>query len=73
MSQKLLLGGFKSVEETCQFNEDFIKIYNDGSDIGYFTEADVQYPKILQQIHNNLLFLHERIKIEKNVKKIIYY
>ena len=33
MSQKLTLGGFKCVEETCQFNEDFIKSYNEDSDV----------------------------------------
>ena len=33
------------VEETSQFNEDFIKIYNEDSNIGYFIETNVQYPK----------------------------
>ena len=37
MSQKL----FKKVEETSEFNEDFIKSYNDESDEGYFLEVDV--------------------------------
>ena len=41
MSQRLLLGWFKWVEETSQFNEDFVKIYNDDSDERYFLEADV--------------------------------
>ena len=36
MSQRLPLGGFKWVEETSQFNDDFIKSYNDDSDKGYF-------------------------------------
>ena len=35
MFQKVPLGGFKWVEETSQFNEDFIKSYHEGSDIGY--------------------------------------
>ena len=44
MSQKLPVNDFKWFEETSQFNEDFIKTSNKDSDIGYFVEADVQYP-----------------------------
>ena len=36
MPQKLPLGGFKWVEETRHFKEDFIKIYNDDNDECYF-------------------------------------
>ena len=43
MSQKLPVNGFKSVEDTSQFNKDFIKSYNEESDEGYFLEVDVQY------------------------------
>ena len=35
------LGGFKLVEETSKFNEDFIKSYKEDSDIGYFFEVFV--------------------------------
>ena len=35
MSKKLPAGGFERLEEICQFNEDFIKSYNEDSDIGY--------------------------------------
>ena len=41
--QKLPVNDFKCVEETSQFNEDFIKICNEDSDTGYFIEADVKY------------------------------
>ena len=41
MSQKLPLDSFKQAEETSQFNEDFIKRYNDDSDEEYFLQADV--------------------------------
>ena len=40
MSQKLPLGCFKWVEETSQFDEDFIKSYNEDIDKGYFLEDD---------------------------------
>ena len=45
MSQKLLLNNFEWIEETSQFNEDFIKNYNEESDERYCLEVDVQYPK----------------------------
>ena len=32
-----------------EFDEDFIKIYNNDSDEGYFLEAEVQYP---ENLHN---------------------
>ena len=32
---------------------------------GYFLEVDVEYPKELHENHNELLFLAERMKIEK--------
>ena len=45
MSQKLSVNDFKWVEETSHLDKDFIKIYNEDSDIGYFIETDVQYPE----------------------------
>ena len=36
MPQKLPINGFKWVEKTSQFNDGFIKNYNEDSDIGYF-------------------------------------
>ena len=43
MSQKLPGGNFKWVEETCEFDEDFIKRYNDKNDEESFLEVDTQY------------------------------
>ena len=65
MSQKLSVNNFKRVKETSQFNEDFIKSYNDDSDEGYFLEVDFQYPEKLHNLHNDLTFLPERMRIEK--------
>ena len=48
-----------------QFNKDFIKSYNEDINIGYFLEVDVQYPEELYELHNDLPFLPERMKIEK--------
>ena len=46
MPQKLLVNNFEFIEDTSQFNEDFIKKYNGESEEGYFLEADVQLSKI---------------------------
>ena len=45
MSQKLPVNKFEWIAETSQFNEDFIKNYNEESDEGYFHKVDVQYQK----------------------------
>ena len=50
---------------TSQFNEDFTQNYNKENDEGYFLEVDVQYSKKLHDLHNDLPFLPERMKIEK--------
>ena len=71
MSQKVPLGCFKQVEETSQFNEDFIKNYNEDIDIWSFSEADVQYPEELCELHNDLLFLPQRVKIGQVVKVLL--
>ena len=43
MSQKLLINGFEWVEELCEFDERFIKNYNESSNEGYILEVDVEY------------------------------
>ena len=52
MSQKLPVNNFEWIKDTSQFNEDFIKSYNEESDEGYFLEVDVQYPEKLHELHN---------------------
>ena len=63
MSQKLPVNNFEWIEETSQFNENFIKNYNEESDEGYFLEVDVHYSEKLHELHNDLLFLPKRKKI----------
>ena len=53
-----------------KFNKAFVRIYDEESDEGYFVEVDVQYTKKLHELHNDLPFLTERIKIEK-VEKLV--
>ena len=54
------------------FNEDFIKNYDEDSDKGYIIEVDVEYPKNLHNLHSHLPFLPERIKINK-CNKLVYH
>ena len=70
MSQKLPVKGFRWVHDVSRFNEDCIKTYNENSDVGYFLEVDVEYPKKLFDSHKDLPFLPERKKIEK-VEKLV--
>ena len=70
MSQKLPINNFEWIQETSQFNEDFIKNYNEEIDEGYFLEVDVQYPEKIYELHNDLPFLLERKKL-KNVEKLV--
>ena len=70
MSKKLPVNGFKWENDLSRFNEDFIKNYNENSDIGYFLEVDVEYPKKLFSSHKELPFLLERRKLEK-VEKLV--
>ena len=66
MSQKLPVSNFEWIKDTSQFNENFIKNYNEQSEEGYFLEVHVQCLEKLHELHNDLPFLPERMKIEKN-------
>ena len=46
ISQKLSVNGFKWLEDLSEFNESFIKNYDENSDRGYFFEVDAEYQKI---------------------------
>ena len=45
MSQKLPVNNLEWIEDTSQFNEDFIKGYSEESNEGYFLKVNVDYPE----------------------------
>ena len=71
MSQNLPVNNFEWIEDISQFNEDFTKSYNEESDEGYFLKADDKNPEKLYELPNDLPFLLERMKIEKNSKTLL--
>ena len=67
MSKKLLLNGFKWIDSDNinEINEEFIKNYNENDNKGYILEVDVKYSKRLHELHSDLPFLSERMKVNK--------
>ena len=70
MKQNLPVGGFEWVKDVSKIDEDFIKSYDENSDIGYFLKVDIEYPKELHDLHSDLPFLSERMKINKCSKLV---
>ena len=68
MSQMWPLSSFKWVKNTSHFSKDFMEDYNEDTDEGYFPQVHVQYPENFHSRHNDLSFLHDRMKIEKAEK-----
>ena len=64
MSQTLPIKDFKWVEDISEFDESFIKNYNEKSSEGHFLGTDVQCPENLHNLHNDLPFLPEGMKTE---------
>ena len=70
MSEKLPIDKFEWVEDISKIDENFIKNYDEDSNVGYFIEADIEYPKELHTLHSDLPFLPERMKVNK-CKKLV--
>ena len=68
MSKKLPVDNFKWETDLSIFTEDFIKNYDEESDIGYLLFVDVIYPKNLREKHKYLSFLPEKVKRNKVTK-----
>ena len=70
ISQNLPVDGFKWKKNMLKFNEDFIKNYYEDIDKRYILEVDVKFPKNLHDLHSDLPFLPERVKISKCSKLV---
>ena len=71
MDKTFPVNGFKWGNDLSRFNENFIKNYNENSNVGYFLEVDIEYPKQLWSSHKGLPFLPERKKLEK-LEKLVW-
>ena len=70
MSQLLPTKRFKWVNDLSRFTPDKTgRLAKHGSK-GYLLEVDVRYPKKLHDLHNGLLFMCEKMKINK-VEKLV--
>ena len=70
ISQKLPVNGFEWEEKIHNFNEYFTKNSDEDSNKRCFLEVDVEYPKIVFNLHSDLPFLPEQNKIKKCNKLI---
>ena len=81
MSQKLPVNNFEWIENTSQYNEDFIKGYwrkraskkerfHEESNEGYFLEVDVKYPEKLRKLHTVFTLFIWKSWIEK-IEKLV--
>ena len=70
MSEKLPVDGFEWVEDISEADENFMKNYDEDSNVGYFIEPNIEYPKELHNKHSDLPFLPERMKVN-NCKKLV--
>ena len=53
-----------------KFIEYVLKNYDEDSDKGYILQVDVEYPKNIHDLDNDLPFLPEKVKINKCVKLV---
>ena len=67
MSKKLPLNRFTWLDsdEINEINKEFTKNYNENDNKCYILEVDVKYLKRLHELHSDLPFLSERMKIDK--------
>ena len=65
MSEPQPVNGFEWLQDLSRIDEDFIKNYDKDSGKGCILEVNVKYPKNLHDLHSDLLFLPERMKIDK--------
>ena len=60
MSEKLPVGGYTRSNNHDRYTSEFIKNYNENSNLRYLFELDIEYPQHLHEIHSHLPFLSEK-------------
>ena len=70
LSQNLPVNGFKWIKNLTKFDEDFIENYDENNSKGYILEVNVEYPKNILNLDDDLPFLEERNEIKK-CKKLV--
>ena len=65
MSQELPVNGFKWIKDVTRIDKQFIQNYDEDNDKAYILEVDVKCPKKVHDLHCDLPFLPERMKIDK--------
>ena len=63
--KKLPVDLFKWIKKLSEFDELFVKNCDEDTHKEYFLAVDVEYLKNLHNLHRDLPFLPERLKIEK--------
>ena len=59
MSEKLPVGGYTRSNNHDRYTSEFIKNYNENSNLRYLFEVDIEYPQHLHEIHSHLPSLSE--------------
>ena len=60
MSEKLPIGGYTWSNDHDRYTSEFIKNYNENSNLRYLFEVDIEYPQHLHEIHSHLPFLSQK-------------
>ena len=63
MSENFPVDGFEWVDDISGIDENFIRNYDEDSNVGYFIKADIKYPEELHNKHSDLPFLPEKMKL----------
>ena len=68
MTGKLPVDGFNWVKNVSKIDEEFIKNYDENSDIGLFLKVHIEFPKELHDLHSDLPFSPEKMEINGHSK-----
>ena len=67
MKKFLPIGGFKWVDDVSMFTEEYFKNLKADQAVGYFIEADLEYPEALHDLHNSFPLGPEKTNIKKDM------